>query len=296
MRQTHPKTLYACAALGSLGLAAFFLGAKNDEPNIVLAEPITHAAPSPIIPAAALGPVGLPSGTALPLAELVRSDPLGLARLGLERYEKQVREYRCVFLKQERLDGKLTPIQEIEVRYRESPLSVYMIWHRNADKAKRALFIDDGKNVNDKGEKMARVEPAGAIARLFVSNIDMPIHGPEARDSSRRFIDEFGFKSTLQLLAKFNKLAADNGALDIKYTGVGVIDGRPTYVIERHLPYTGPDGIYPDAKMVLHLDQEWLLPLAVYSYADDAGTQLLGSYIYTKIDLNPRFGKDAFKF
>jgi hypothetical protein len=62
------------------------------------------------------------------------------------------------------------------------------------------------------------------------------------------------------------------------------------------LPYDGPEGTYPDARMVLHLDQEWLLPTAVYSYADHEGKDLLGSYVFTKVRLNPGLTDDAFKF
>ena len=58
-------------------------------------------------------------------------------------------------------------------------------------------------------------------------------------------------------------IAAEQGVLNIRYAGTGVIDGRPTFVIVRDLPYSGPRGPYPDARMVLHLDQEWLLPVAV---------------------------------
>ncbi len=78
--------------------------------------------------------------------------------------------------------------------------------------------------------------------------------------------------------------------------GEGAIDGRPTYVLIRHLPYDGPNGTYPDALMVLHLDQEWLLPTAVYCYADREGKELLGSYVFTNVRLNTGLGDEAFEF
>jgi len=64
----------------------------------------------------------------------------------------------------------------------------------------------------------------------------------------------------------------------------------------RHLPYTGPDGESPDARLVVHLDQEWLVPVACYSYADTNEQTLLGSYETTQIDLNPGFTSDTFRF
>ncbi len=148
-----------------------------------------------------------------PLSALATRDPMALVRLGQERYDRDIREYRCVLLKQERLDAALTSVQEIEVRFRASPHTVYMLWRANADQVKRALFIDDGQNIDKDGHKQARVEPAGAILNFFVKDIYMPIDGAEARKSSRRTIDECGFRSTFSLLEKYNGLAAERGEL-----------------------------------------------------------------------------------
>jgi len=230
------------------------------------------------------------------IEKLAARDPWAVARLGQERYDRDIREYTCVFVKRERIDGKLRDVEEIEVRYRDEPKTVFMIWKRNAQQAKRVLFKDTPEYVNDKGEKVAHVEPAGALIRLIVSDVLMPIHGKRAHQSSRRFIDQFGFRSTLDLLDRYNQLGADCGALEYSYDGAGEIDGRPTYRFIRYLPYNGPDGIWPDAKMVMHLDQEWLLPTAVFSYADREGAVLLGSYVHTKIRLNPGLDDAAFEF
>lgn len=227
---------------------------------------------------------------------LARRDPWALARLGREWYERNVRDYTCIFLKQERIDGKLRDVEEIEVRYREQPASVYMIWRRNAGQARRVLFIDSPEFVDKQGRKLARVEPAGALIRLVVPEVLMPIHGERARQTSRRFIDEFGLRSTFELFDRYNGLAAERGVLDLRYAGEGEVAGRPTYVIERYLPYTGPDGIWPDAKLVMHLDQRSLLPIAVYSYADREGKVLLGSYVTTNLVLNPGLTDAAFAF
>ena len=228
--------------------------------------------------------------------ELAQRDPWALARLGQEQYAKSIREYSCVFQKQERIGNKLRDLEEIEVRFRQDPQAVYMIWKKNADQAKRALFIDSPDFVDKKGEKLAKVEPAGALIRLVVSEVMMPIHGKRARQSSRRSIDEFGFYNTFNLLNRYNTLGRENGVLDLRYEGEGLIDGRPTFIIVRYLPYTGPNGLWPDAKMVMHLDQEWLLPTAVYSYSDRDGKELLGSYVTTQVRLNPGFTDKDFQF
>lgn len=232
-------------------------------------------------------------------AELVRraqSEPRALSELGTRLYEAVIEDYTATFIKQERVAGKLGKAEEIEVRFRDYPHSVFMIWKKNADQARRALYIDSPEFRDSKGRKLAKVEPNGAIARLFVSEVDIEIHGKRSREASRRSIDEFGFYSTLTLLHDINSMAQQRGTLDYRYDGEDVIDGRPTFRMVRYLPYTGENGDYPDAKLVLHLDQEWLMPTGLYSYADREGKTLLGSYVFHDLHVNVGLTDADFEF
>lgn len=251
--------------------------------------------------ASLLTPVASAAGTTrtaelAALEALAEENPKALIDLALQRYDAGVRDYRCVFLKQERLGGQLTPVQHIRVLYRESPVSVYMKWEKNADQVKRALYIDRSDFVDDDGRKVAKVEPNGALIRLVVSEVEMPIHGDRARQTSRRSIDEFGFRSALALFREINALAERKGKLKLWYDGQGMVDGRPTFVIKRELPPSTQEHNWPDRLLAVHFDQEWLLPVAVHSFADVDGRQLLGSYVYTDVELNPGLGETAFKF
>lgn len=226
---------------------------------------------------------------------LDRFDPIELLRSGRERCARDVQGYSCVFLRQERLDGKLTAPQAIRVLYREEPQSVYMIWGRDAVRVRRALYVRD-RLLNDDGEELALVEPAGAVIRLFVSQVRVPIHGKEARKSGRFTIDQFGFLRVLDRILNDNARLARLGGLRWTYDGPGVIDGRPTRKLIRHLPYTGAGGAYPDARLVVHLDREWLAPVAVFSFADEHQRILLGSYVTTQVRLNPALADSSFEF
>jgi len=230
------------------------------------------------------------------LIEFARRDPSGLLHLARERCQRETGDFSCLFVKQERINGTLKPVEEIDARYRADPLRVYMIWRRGADQATRALFVDSQAFVDRDGQRLARVEPAGVLLRLFVSDVMAPIHDARARKASRRAIDEFGFRSSFELIERVNDLAAARNELELRFEGEGAVDGRATVILVRRLPYTGPGGRYPNAKLILHLDQEWLLPTAVFSYADPGGGELLGSYLYTRVNLNPDFGEDDFRF
>ncbi len=286
MRTTRRSFVYVAAGLAALLLAALFIPAA----------PTTAAAlDTPAVPVAFVTRDTAPAAPS-DLIQLAQRDPAAVTRLGMERYRASVREYSCVFLKQERLDGGLTPVQEIEVRFRREPHSVFMIWKRNADGAKRALYVDHPEYVDGSGRKAAKVEPAGAVARLFVSEIMMAIDGSEARAASRRSIAEFGFAATVGLLDQINTQAAQAGVLDYKFSGAGEVDGRPTLVFTRRLPAAKSQNPWPDALLVMHVDQEWLLPTALYSYADAEGKELLGSYVTTRVRFNPGFDESAFRF
>jgi hypothetical protein len=216
---------------------------------------------------------------------MVRSDPLGLLRIAQERYARTVHDYVCTFSKQELIDGRLTAEQVTRVKFREKPLSVNMLWMKNAGQARRAIYVE-GKWIGKNGERLSVVEPAGAIARVFVDDVMRPIDGPDAKTAARRRIDQFGFSSSLRLIIKYCDLSAKDNKLDLKYVGDGIVGERPTYVLERRSAYTGDQGVYPDRLLIVYLDKESLLPVCCTSYADEAKTKLLGRYVLTDVEFN----------
>lgn len=222
-------------------------------------------------------------------------DPDALLHEAAERYARTIRSYRCTLWRRERIRGKLTPQQAIDVQFRESPRAIVMRWLVNPVQIKRCVY-EAGRHRNRKGEECALVEPANVLARLCASKVAVPIHGPRARRSSRYAIDEFGFGAALDRILRVDDIASGRGELDLRVTGTGEIDGRPTWVVERRLPQGFQGRDYPDAKLIVHIDRAWLLPVAVWSYADSAGHTLLGSYRITNVRLNIDFGDDLLEF
>ncbi len=222
-----------------------------------------------------------------------RPSPQLLLEQALKQYRTKVQAYRCLFTRQERVGDKLTRQQTIDVILRDAPRALALRWVHNGDRVRRLVY-EQGRNRGASGEEYALVEPAGAAARLCANRVPIAIHGDLARKSSRYTLDQFGFRATLERVLKVNAVAAERGELDLRYAGTGRVSGRPTIVLERRLPYPGHGGAYPDALLVLHLDEEWLLPVAVFSYADGDGLMLLGSYIATDVELNPPLDEHTF--
>jgi hypothetical protein len=250
--------------------------------------PSQAAEPAPVVkmtPAADVIPTGDEA--------LARREPLAFLEQCLRRYREEVRDYRAVFSKQERIDGDLRALQRANVRVRAEPLSVDMEFFENVREAKRALYVA-GAWFDDDGVPQVWAKPGGAILRAVVPRIQQPVAGKRAKAASRRSIDQFGFGRTLELILEYSYKAQRAGQLRLQFAGQGLIDGRPTYVFKRWLPYDGDESNYPDNLLVFHIDQDWHLPTAVYAYSDDAGEQLLGSYVFSEVELNPGYTADDF--
>lgn len=226
-----------------------------------------------------------------PVERLLREDPLAALRELRTKHLQEVRDYRCTLVKQELLDSGLSAEQELEVIFRQEPYSVVLHWVRNAGLANRAVYVkgkwtDEG--ADDPAERELALCQPGKLGSFFLKSIKMPIHGFAAKGAARRSIDEFGFGRTLDLLIKYCETAKGRGELTLEFRGEGRFDGRPVWVLHRHLPYTGESGIYPDRTAEIYIDQELHVPVAVYCYSDDEQKpeNLLGKYEYRDIRFN----------
>lgn len=242
---------------------------------------MAYAAPVREVPAVTLTP-----------EQLAAQDPIAFFEAAIEQYDRSVRDYTCTFTKQELIGDEMSEEQVMRAMFREKPYSVRLEWIKNPDKANRVLYVAD-RWVED-GKQMAVVEP-GAIARLFVSYVMRPIHGPDAAKSSRRSIDQFGVRNSMVLTVKYAKIAKARGVLEkFEFVGNGKVAGRDTLIFERRLPYTGERGAWPDRTLIVHLDKEHRLPTLCEAYADVERNQLLGRYQFTDIQINPNLADSVF--
>ncbi|MEK6642623.1 MAG: DUF1571 domain-containing protein [Planctomycetota bacterium] len=226
-----------------------------------------------------------------PFEKMIRRDPLSALKDARDRHLRTVSDYECVMVKQELLESGMTDEQEIKVKYRQAPYSVYMDWIRNPGLAARVLYVK-GKWTNAKAknpdERELAVAQPGKIAQLFVKSLKQPVRGSLAKDASRRYLDEFGFAKTLDLLINYCDVAKSKDELKLELVGESHFDGRPVWVVRRTLPYTDEAGFYPDRTAEIYIDKEYRVPVAVYCFSDDAKDpkHLLGKYEYRDI----RFG------
>lgn len=229
--------------------------------------------------------------TADPLERLLRTNPLAGLIESRDRLIRNARDYTLTFVKQERIDGEISEEQEANVKFRSEPYSVMMEFTRNAGLAKRAIYVKgkwrDESADDESLRELAVCQPAKGLS-LIIKSIRQPIHGMLAKQSSRRAIDEFGFRRSLDLLIEYSQKAKASGELRLEFVGETRFDGRDVWLVRRTLPYTGAGGLYPDRVANIYIDCEHRVPVAVYTYsdADEKPEHLLGKYEYRNVQFN----------
>ncbi len=226
-----------------------------------------------------------------PFENMIRTDPLAALIEARTNHVRKVKDYQVTFVKQEALPSGMSAEQEIQVKFRNEPYSVFMHWTRNQGLAERVLYVKGrwlDHDAEDEDLREQAVCQPGVALRLLVKSIKQPIHGSLSHDASRRYIDEFGFRRSLDLLIKYCEIANKKNELKLEYRGESFFDGRQTWVVRRHLPYEKEGGTYPDRVCEIHIDREYRIPVAVYCYSKDdmKPESLLGKYEYTNIRLN----------
>ncbi len=215
------------------------------------------------------------------LIDYAKTDHIALLKYAQEHYRKRVQDYSATLVKQERINNTLKPVETVDVIFKERPFSVLMNWKKNAGKVNKLLYVE-GQYDN----KMV-VHPTGLFSIL--KSARRSPQSKEARQSSLRTCDQFGFYRSMASLLEIYTLAQEQGDLRIGYLGKTLVDKRPCIAMERILPVKKE---YPYARLVMEFDVEYLVPTAVTSY--DWQGRLLGRYVYKNLRFNIGLTQDMF--
>lgn len=216
---------------------------------------------------------------------LAQDDPVGFFDFAIENYRKSYRNYTCRLTKSERLGGKMGETQVIDIKFKENPFSVLMVWQENPTRGDKMLYVEDARLPRDKW--MMQIHPSGAIGKL-IRSVERRPDDPEVLRSSLRSINEFGFlRGMTSLKMVYGQAARAGHLIEASYLGTGMVDGRPTFALKRVLP-NGHD--YPAKTTIVEIDQEYLVP--VHIKGTNWQDQPLCDYTYTNIKFNTDL-KDA---
>lgn len=223
------------------------------------------------------------------LENLLESNPLRFLELCAERYDREVHSYNLLFVKKERVKGKLHPpddkYEKIQVAFREKPsFGVLFVWKENPRNklAAKALYVE--------GENKNKIVGKGKLPII----LEYDLNSAEARNNGRYTMAEFGLGKAMHRTVRAMQKAKEKDTLHVRYEGrvaLKELDDRPCYKFVR-TPYTPPeddDGVY---ELIIYIDCEtWL---QVGSILHDSDGNLLAEYYFRDIELNPEFTPKQF--
>jgi hypothetical protein len=230
-------------------------------------------------------------GIALPdsagLERLARTDPVGLLRACLRRYDREVKGYSAILHKQERIDGRLRPSEEIRVAFREHPFSVLLVWLSGPSRAARVLYVEG------QYDNQLLVLPAGALAQRLVGVVRRDPNGAEARQAGRYTVPEFGIRRGMERVLAAWDAARKAGELHVEYLGtrrIAEAGNRSCYVLRSSgAAQPGEEGV---TVTTIFVDTEtWL---QVGTILKGQGNRLIAEYFFRDVRLNPDFPPDTF--
>jgi hypothetical protein len=159
-----------------------------------------------------------------------------------------------------------------------------MHWEEGAALADASLFV-----TNQNNHKIC-VRPR--IGK-FLGYVERAPDANEVKDYTRYLITEFGIRCATERTYKAWKALQDRGVtLQVKYLGIQKVEeagGRDCHVIQRRCDPPEEEGL---TEITIYVDAEtWFQVGSVLKQNDE----LIGSYWFTDIKLNPDFDDNQFK-
>lgn len=269
--------LAAVAALGPpwTGLAGDG-GPIDDTADRLVAER-PHAQASP-----AEGPRILRASAVVPDRNSAE-DPIARARRAIadcrERFAA-VKDYSCVFLKRERVDGKATPLFIMDMKVRREPRSLYLKLHQ--PRAGREAIFVAGRD----GDK-ALVHDVG-FGRLLAGTLRLDPKGSMAMEDCRHPITEAGIGHLIETVSERWGCELRPGESRLTFDEDCTVAGRPCLRIDSTHTERRDGDMFQQVR--LFIDDELGVPIRFEAYdwpkAPGGEPVLVEEYTYKDLQLN----------
>jgi hypothetical protein len=242
-------------------------------------EPVVAAVPvaSAVAPENALPEASQREPVAEPLPPATVAACLARLKKGCE-WLKQQPDYTAIFRRQERVGADVLEPESIELKLRNRPFSVTMIWLEGDDKGQIAHYQEDA----NRGRIAARL--AGWKRRLGWLHANP--HSSLAMEDSRYPITDVGMlrlaERWLESLAPY---ADRTDGVHCRWDPETMIGDRKTHPFT--VEYDSPEVNPSYRKSTVWFDQEWSAPLATLNYdwqRDEANPEgFMERYAYERI-------------
>lgn len=216
--------------------------------------------------------------------------PLRLVAEAEQTYQR-VQDYTCLFVKSERINGRLQQENLIEMKVRNRPFSVYMRWVNPKPLAGQEVCYVNGRN-----NGMMRVHLNGIAGVAGFMSIDP--RDPRALENSRHGISEAGIGKLVERLRNDWELERRVNQTQVRIADYDFAKKKCTRVETTHADNRG--GQFYSYRSVVYFDKETHLPIRfeAYDWPRQGGSpegELLECYSYVNLAFNVGLGDDIFR-
>ena len=191
----------------------------------------------------------------------------------------QIQDYEALFTKRELIQGKLLH-QEMQLRLREKPFSVYMRFGRELE-GREILYVH-GQNNN----QLLAHEGNGFASLAGTLSLDPK--GEYAMAENHYPITSIGMRMLVAQILDQLEVETKYGEIEVKYFPHAKLGDRPCEVIQSYHPHPRKEFRFQMSR--LFIDSELKLPVRLENYAfptaNNPQPQLYEEYTYSNIRLN----------
>jgi hypothetical protein len=204
----------------------------------------------------------------------------------------QVPDYTATFTKQERIGGDLSEIQQISLKVRQEPLSIYMKWH-SGQTGQQVIYVD-GQN-----EGKMLVKAGGFRGKLGTLKLDP--NGDLAMAQARHPVMMAGIKSVAQRIVQYQQEQINKGTgYQCEFRDDAMYDERPCFrcLVVYENRETSPE--YRKSEILIDRQLQMPVVLKNYTWSDDADPAtldeqtLLEQYAYSEIKVEQKLADNDF--
>jgi hypothetical protein len=251
---------------------------------------ISGAAPNSAAPQAPPAPQSVTAPAKPPTASPM-DEPLRLIAEARKSFQS-IKDYTCIFVKREHIGGTLQPENQINMKVRNQPFSVYLKWL-----APRSQVGQEACYVAGKNNGMMRARSPGVLGAVGWVSLDPK--DPRVRQNSRHSITEAGIGNLIERFANRWEVERKAGLTQVRINDFEFAKRRCTRVETIHPENGGKQ--FQTYRNVLYFDKETNLPIRIeaYDWPKQGGNpdgELLEVYSYVNLRFNVELGDEAFNY
>ncbi|HEX5442170.1 MAG TPA: DUF1571 domain-containing protein [Pirellulales bacterium] len=241
------------------------------------------AEPAPVAPAVPLdGKTIAAQLTATQPGEHPLLPAIRWAKVTLKKLDA-IKDYSCIMVKRERIDGALADQEYMSVKIRHEPFSVYLGFVKPAKvKGQEAIYV--------RGRNNGEMQAHGNGMRKLFGTVSLKPDSYLAMAGNRYPITEMGLRRLVERLIEVGENDSKFGECEVK-ASPKKINGREVVCLQVTHPVPRKEFLFHIAK--IYIDTQNGLPMRYESYdwpAETGGTPpLMEEYTYLNLKLNNGF-------